>query len=438
MLLTYCLQLILLKLICASKIYVLFGKSQAGKSSFINTLAGQKLAEMGCGSGLSETRSCKDYLITSSPFFPDTNIRLLDVPGLNDNRHNTPDEELLDMIREKVFLMMQANVLESGEARTTIDGIIIFENLEDSATHLVRTLDMAKFLFGDNLKASSMVLFSKYDIALITGRVGDVALAEKDTWGCCNWQREPTNEMVNVFKQILSQLTPYEVSGMQQVIETIHINAQHKYDTQIVKKIPITVPKTRQVKTGLQRDVEKSRQVRFSEPQTQIHKYFESVAPVTTGTRDETIIKGDSHVVSCSPTSVTIDIKVIRRLPETERRVTGLPRFCSSSMKKYRPRLEEIVRRTYFTNDSTGGTPKWASIDSFNSNGTRVTVAITPQYPLPPLTGYRTEYYKEKEDIYKDETTNETEFVDGEKRPVDDFKEDAEKEMLRSIRKRLQ
>lgn len=235
----------------ASKIFVLFGPTQAGKSSFINTIAGNNgLAPAGSGNGLSQTSLCHEYLITNSPIFPNQHIRILDVPGLNDNLHNTSDEQLLERIRSSIFGMMKVNILEANAENPNIDfidGVFLFEDMGEDLSALARTFHMAQVLFGNSLKSSAMVIYNKMDLTILTGRTPSADLASEFATSYCVWQQTPTAEMITGLKTSSASLAPYRVEGMQQVINEINIQAQRDFSSQIIPKKTIYVPVQKQV-----------------------------------------------------------------------------------------------------------------------------------------------------------------------------------------------
>lgn len=231
--------------VLASKVYVLFGPSQAGKSSFINKLAGKAVAEVGSGMGISQTTTCQEYKVER----PDGTFIFMDVPGISDNYLNALDDEIMLAIREKIRGYMTAVLLETGTERKSIDGIIIFEPLDYDYFQVYQTLSKAEILFGANMYDSSLLVFTKGDI--------DYARYPEaiELLPFCEWQSLGIDDakMTSNWEAMKAQLTAinsYLVEEMDQVLLDVSRLAEIACDSQIIEKIIVQVTETRKIQDG--------------------------------------------------------------------------------------------------------------------------------------------------------------------------------------------
>jgi len=135
------------------RIYIVFGPTQAGKSSFINVLAKQEVAVPGFGSGVSMTKCCTAYIVD----IPELGGRvlLIDVPGLDDTN--------LILTNSKIRDCITASLLEYTSSRSSIDGIICFESVASDSIKVTRTMnELSKFL-GTPAWTSVTFLLTKAD-----------------------------------------------------------------------------------------------------------------------------------------------------------------------------------------------------------------------------------------------------------------------------------
>ena len=147
-----------------NRLLILFGPSQFGKSSFINTLldysnSNSERAPVGTGSGESVTPHVISYNIGSVPvMFPldrcdyDT-ISLIDVPGFYDSNLRVSNEEILQQIKGKV----------ASSGNTQIDALLVFESMQADARKINITMRQAYQLFGKSIMDSTIVVTTKWD-----------------------------------------------------------------------------------------------------------------------------------------------------------------------------------------------------------------------------------------------------------------------------------
>ena len=136
----------------AAAAYIIIGPSQTGKSSFVNMIAGNKIAEVGSGNGISVTSGFQQYHIEFSPLLL-TSLILIDVQGFDDSKVTTSNEEIKEM--------MQMAMLNNEEK---IKGIIITESIAGDSMRLYSTLKALYEISGSQVKESIIVLATKSDM----------------------------------------------------------------------------------------------------------------------------------------------------------------------------------------------------------------------------------------------------------------------------------
>jgi GTP-binding protein EngB required for normal cell division len=129
--------------------FLVFGPTQAGKSSFVNAIESEE--EAATGTGISTTKSCKSYKVN----FPELaeHLRVLDVPGIYDTALMTNSK-----IRENIVLC----TMESAE-KPYIDGILCFESLSADSVQIQRTLKQLTMNLGQAALQSVTFVLTKDD-----------------------------------------------------------------------------------------------------------------------------------------------------------------------------------------------------------------------------------------------------------------------------------
>lgn len=141
----------------ANKVFLLFGTTRAGKSTFINKLAGFNAVVAGDpNSAMSTTIMPQPIRIRRPDFFADQKIIFIDVQGLSDTR-NDDDKSTMASIADFVESTLLANGL------TRLDGVLLFQSLQP-LPKLGDMLSQLQGTFGDQIASSTFVLATKPDI----------------------------------------------------------------------------------------------------------------------------------------------------------------------------------------------------------------------------------------------------------------------------------
>ena len=207
-----------------SRMLLVFGNTQMGKSSFINTRVGYNMAQAGDGGGESTTAVIRIYDVGySRVFFPEdeghTKLSIVDIPGLRDSKLTFTTEEILDKIKFKLF----------EEKCIQLDGVLIFDSFQSSMITLRSSLDSAKGLFGPKVESSAIGILTKWDDT-------DEGQREKKAKGFAaitniptvRWQNEtedsnPTEEVkveqIANLQRALKRIEPYYVDEINKLEE---------------------------------------------------------------------------------------------------------------------------------------------------------------------------------------------------------------------------
>ncbi|OMJ71273.1 hypothetical protein SteCoe_30575 [Stentor coeruleus] len=145
----------------ATRLVLVSGGSQVGKSSTINTLIGRPVARVG-GYGISETLHVTFYEADNSlSLFPNdpqtTKLILIDVPGFRDSHLRISDDEISEIISKKIF--------ELGQEK--LDGILLFESASAPSIQILPNLNSLMRVFGSEIGKSIIIVTTKWDKLLL-------------------------------------------------------------------------------------------------------------------------------------------------------------------------------------------------------------------------------------------------------------------------------
>lgn len=385
--------------LAASRHIALFGPSQAGKSSFINTISRSELAAVGAGAGLSVTQECQEYCLWDSMLFPGETIHIIDVPGFGDNFSGTTDYAILEMIRDSVTKTLQANLLEtSTEQKSTIDGIILFEPLDNDSCRLHRTFELAKLLFGDSVFNSAVLLFSKFDISWLSGRQADPSIGAAFGLKSFCWQRNyVTEEVLRVkvleLRSLLSKLAPYAIAGMDMVLQNLCERARLAYETQVVPQITCKVTVTKKIaEPGFRTEVKES--------------------------------------LAWEPTSIPYTYNAV----ENEFTPLGMQYFSQAHELWRQSRLVADRNSPEFHRLNNEG---WRLNSLANKNSVDVTVTRKSSRLGPPRQIVKRENVRVPTTFFVDKQVEEEVVTDGPKREISEFEPEARKALCKEIRDSL-
>ena len=122
---------------------MLIGQTQTGKSTFINDMAGEYLADEG-----SEEESVSETSKVESYWLKELGLRLVDTPGFSDSRGRLDDFEII----HEVY----------GEVRRQggLDGVLAFESCLEKVPKINRTFELIDMTFGDEAKQSTLCMLT--------------------------------------------------------------------------------------------------------------------------------------------------------------------------------------------------------------------------------------------------------------------------------------
>lgn len=231
------------------KVFLLFGPTRAGKSTFINKLYGSEVVAVGDPNGAnSTTMYCREVVIKRPDFFNDQRVSIIDVQGLGDTGL-TQDEEIVDSIRE--FLM---NVLiNNGVAQ--LDGIIMFNSLRTNC-NVGRMIAYLQEMFSHEVTQSIFVLATKADElrsnpTSAASKIQGIQLMCDDkgipwkVWNNYDGIKRGPNGRENIelpdnvldqnisdLYHSLADLKPYDLSGIQEALDEIELMALEMFRNQ--------------------------------------------------------------------------------------------------------------------------------------------------------------------------------------------------------------
>jgi hypothetical protein len=143
----------------SSKVFLLFGPTRYGKSTFINNIYGEEITPAGViTSDHSTTMICREILTNRPNLCNGQNLYFIDVMGIKDTNWGKTDEEIVEVIRDFVLnFAMQIRI-------THLDGVIVFQSLQESQSEVGHAMILLKTLFGDDINRSVQVLMTKEDV----------------------------------------------------------------------------------------------------------------------------------------------------------------------------------------------------------------------------------------------------------------------------------
>lgn len=247
----------------APKIFFLFGPSQSGKSTWINTvgnLTGDARAAVGNPSDRTSTTSIpKLYDITNSALFGGEKFVVIDVPGLWDNR--------LALTNDDIKLAIKAAVLRNTGGDFSLAGIIAFESLAGNLISFLSYIPILEEIFGANFLASTLLLLTKGDkLASKDYQKSVFDEASKKSLKAMRWDTLVINEVsgykrlelikdermldqLKAFERKVSELAPYQGAGLRELQNNIEKRALEIYATQKTELVTsyVTVEEERSV-----------------------------------------------------------------------------------------------------------------------------------------------------------------------------------------------
>jgi len=229
-------------IVCAStKVFFLFGPSQTGKSTWINTVAkfeGENKVAVGKANDRSSTTlSINVYKIRNEHLFAGQEFIVIDSPGLWDNRLSLSNEEIISSLK--------AAILTHTSGNSSLTGIIAFESLAGNLLSFPNYLPILEQIFGPSFLESTLLLFTKMDLTNKEYEKFALNEAAKKGLKFSKWnslirdseKRRLLNEeemalQLKSFEELVGYLKAYDGAGIRQMQEDLELLAQEIYDNQ--------------------------------------------------------------------------------------------------------------------------------------------------------------------------------------------------------------
>jgi GTP-binding protein EngB required for normal cell division len=202
--------------------FIIVGNTQAGKSSFINFLAGSQVATVGTGNGTSATIKSTKYAF-HSPVLQRA-IQIIDMPGFGDTR--------LAISNQEIALEIKNCIVESLESGTfNFKGFLLVESLQNESLNIVVNLERIYNIAGIESQKSILVVATKSDLIPVLGPQKHQKLldfCQVQNLKCTKWSSntkkitpEEIEQQVIELKSNISSVIPYDGRILNQLNEEI-------------------------------------------------------------------------------------------------------------------------------------------------------------------------------------------------------------------------
>ena len=238
-----------------SRVILTLGNSQLGKSSFINTLKGECIAEVG-SYGVSQTAKVSTYDVGESKMLfqndpSESRLIIIDVPGFQDSHLRIEDTEISELITLKLFEL----------DKEYIDLVLLFISAISSSISIRQTLQASLSVFGEPIRSSIMIIVTKWDKLTVKEMAIKRAQYSKFTeFPLVEWINDTEEEKIDNNKKLsqlemvsasLNRIEPYilrEITKLKDLCESLAFKIRYEdNDRYGIEKVyhKVKVPATR-------------------------------------------------------------------------------------------------------------------------------------------------------------------------------------------------
>ena len=404
-----------------SRVILTLGNSQLGKSSFINTLKGECIAEVG-SYGVSQTAKVSTYDVGESKMLfqndpSESRLIIIDVPGFQDSHLRIEDTEISELITLKLFEL----------DKEYIDLVLLFESAISSSISIRQTLQASLSVFGEPIRSSIMIIVTKWDKLTVKEMAIKRAQYSKFTeFPLVEWINDTEDEKISnalkssqleMVSKSLDRIMPYRLTEINKLKEKCDILAikirNNDRDRYRIEKIyyKVKVPVTR---------VEKEMYTEYEECYKTEEEVIDRANQLRNDAGTHSVTKYRQVTESYQEAYTVVEKMPTQRSYTTHKRLLGLK---IKSTTHYYTEWNDVVVTKYRT--SYREVPQEYTDDEYY-----------------PIENYITQARNETQEVkkYRDKIINETEEetrceeIKHEKHDIAYYKEKAKEEIVKNFR----
>ena len=213
----------------ARPLYLVIGETGAGKSSFVNWLAGSEIAKEG-HSYESETSRADTYTISQDG----AEVLYIDTPGWLDTNGLTA---------EKIIKFIQIEILRHKEKLESnyIAGILIILDGTSTRIRIGENIEKMIRIFGESSLNSAMIVINKFAsipkaeiinvINSVTNRARSIKGANSIQIGIAD-TKQPLKDYLPSLKEQMKHLAPFQIDGINELEQRVELYLKHELENE--------------------------------------------------------------------------------------------------------------------------------------------------------------------------------------------------------------